>query len=68
MVVGLGRVGFHRGDVRVVETHRGFAAADHDVALVEFHAHRAGDVLLRFLDVGLERVAFGRIPETVSSA
>ena len=65
LVVGLGRVGFHRGDVRVVEAHRGFAAADHDVALVKFHAHGAGDVLLDLLDVGLQREAFGRIPEAV---
>jgi len=36
LVVGFGRVGFHRGDVRVVEAHRGFAAGDHDVALVKF--------------------------------
>ena len=34
-------------------------------SLVEFHAHRAGDVLLRFLDVGLEREPLGRIPEAV---
>ena len=27
LVVGLGRVGFHRGDVRVVEAHRGFAGS-----------------------------------------
>ena len=65
LVVGFGRVGLHRGDVRVVEAHRGFATADHDVALVKFHTHRAGDVPLRFLDVSLERVAFGRIPEAV---
>ena len=65
LVVGLGRVGFHRGDVRVVEAHGGLAARDHEVALVKFHAHRAGDVLLRFFDAGLEREAFGRKPETV---
>src|ERR1043166_178097 len=42
LVVGLGRVGFHRGDLWVVEADRRFAARDHDVALVKLHAHRAG--------------------------
>ena len=65
LVVGLGRVGFHRGDVRVVEAHRGFAAGDHDVTLVEFHAHGAGHVPLALGHVGLEREAFGRKPEAV---
>ena len=59
------RVGFHRGEVRVVEADRGFAARDHDIALVKFHAHRAGHVLLALGHVGLEREAFGRIPEAV---
>ena len=34
LVVGFGRVGFHRGNVRVVQAHFGFATGDHDVALV----------------------------------
>ena len=65
LIVGFRRVGFHGGDVRIVEADPRFAAGRVDAALVKFHAHRAGDVLLRFLDVGLERVAFGRIPEAV---
>ena len=65
LVVGLGRVGFHRGEVRVVEAHGGFAACDHDVALVKFHAHRAGHVLLALGHVSLECEAFGRKPEAV---
>src|ERR1039458_4313767 len=46
LVVGFGRVGFHGGDGRVVEAHRGFAASAHDVALVKLHAHGASDILL----------------------
>ena len=46
LVVGFARVGFHRGDVRVVEAHRAPAAGHHDVALVKFHAHGAADVPL----------------------
>src|SRR5438445_10238057 len=46
LVVGLRRIGFHRGDARMVEAHGGFAARDHDVAFVKFHAHRAGHVFL----------------------
>lgn len=34
LVVGLGRVGFHGRDVRIVKTHARFAAGDDDVALV----------------------------------
>ena len=38
LVVGFGRIGFHGGDVRVVEAHRGFAAGADDVPFVKFHA------------------------------
>ena len=34
LVVRLCRIGFHRGDVRIVEAHRTLAAGDHDVAFV----------------------------------
>src|SRR5215510_802548 len=34
LIVGLRRVGFHRGDVRVIEAHLGLATRNHDVALI----------------------------------
>ena len=34
LIVRLRRVGFHGGDVRVVEAHRGLASGGHDVALI----------------------------------
>ncbi len=52
LVVGpalAGWVGFHRGDGRGGEAHGGFAVAAHDVALVELHAHGAGDVFWLFV-------------------
>ncbi len=43
-------IGFHRRNLWIVEALGTFAAADDDVALVEFEAHQACHVALRFSD------------------
>src|SRR2546425_12998880 len=50
-VVSSGLEGRH---LRVIERPLGLAASEDHVALVELEAHRAGDVLLRLVDSGLE--------------
>jgi hypothetical protein len=65
LVVGFGRVGFHGGNGRVVKAHGGFAAGDHDVAFVKFHADGTGDVFLTLSDEGLQCEAFWREPVAV---
>ena len=65
LVIGFGRVGFHRGDVRVVKAQRRFAAGGDDVAFVKFEPHGAGDVFLALGDEGLQRLALGREPKAV---
>ena len=65
LVVGLGRVGIHRGDVRIVKAHRGFAAGNHDVALIQLHPHGAGHVLLALGHERLQRQPFRREPVAV---
>src|SRR4051812_40808762 len=57
LVVGLGWVGLHGGDVRIVKTDRGFATGVDDVSLVKLHAHGAANVLLAFGDEGLQSKA-----------
>src|SRR5438094_447076 len=44
LVICLRRVGFHRGDGRVVEAQGRFAAAAQNTAFVELHAYGAGHV------------------------
>ena len=65
LVVGLCRVGLHRGDMRIVETELGLTARRMDAALVELHPHRAADVLLALCHQRLERETFRSIPETI---
>ena len=65
MVVGLRGVGFHRGDVRVVEADRALDAGGVDAAFVELHADGAGDMLLGLGDESLDGFALGGEPESV---
>lgn len=65
LVVSLGRIGFHGGDVRIVEADRGLAPGVDDVPLVEFNTNGAGDVALAFGDKSLERQALGSEPVSV---
>src|SRR5258708_2516077 len=59
LVVGA-LIGFHGGDVGIVERQLALASRDDEVALVEFQPHGAGDVFLAFLDRGLEEFPFRR--------
>ena len=65
LVVGLRGVGFHGGDVGVVEAELALAACGVDAAFVELHTDGAGDVLLALGDEGLDGEAFGGVPEAV---
>ena len=46
LVVGFGGVGFHGGNIRVVEADRLFTPGRDDVALIKLQSDRAGDILL----------------------
>jgi hypothetical protein len=64
LVVGAGV--FLEGDMRLgIERVVGPAGDGAGGALVELHADGAGDMLLRFVDQGLQHLALGREPEAV---
>ena len=65
LVVGIGGVCLHGGDVGTIEAKRALPASGMDAAFVELEAHGAGDILLAFAYEGLEGLALGRIPEAV---
>src|SRR5258708_5635177 len=65
LVISLRRVSLHGGDLWIVQAHRTHPPGSNHVAFVQFHAHEAGDMLLRLRDHCRDRVPLPRKPETV---
>ena len=65
LVVSLGRIGLHGGNLRIVEANRALAARADDIALVELKPHGSGDIFLRLCDKRLERLALRSEPKAV---
>src|SRR5260221_1965922 len=64
LVIGAG-IFFESDMLQRIEALRRLAADHGDIALVELQADIAFDMLLRFIDQGLQHLTFGREPEAV---